>query len=81
MNFFALVNNSNDTFKLRELILQCSINSREFFHVDQMSNFEIVDLQNVCRVTLTQSVLRDRKKYVCTPSVKHSLNNESFFRI
>ena len=59
MNFFRCVNNS-DTFKLHGLILQCLKNIREFFQV-RMSNCEMVDHQKVCRVTMTQSVLRDRK--------------------
>ena len=61
MNFFRRVTNSNDTFKLHKLILQCLKNLREFFQVDLTSNGEMVDNQIVCRVTLTQSVFRDRK--------------------
>ena len=58
---FRYANNSNDTFELHELILKRSKNIREFFQVDQMSNCEMVDHQKVSRVTMTQSVLRDRK--------------------
>ena len=61
MNFFRCVNNSNNTFKLHEFILQCLKNIREFFQVDRMSNCEMVDHQKVWTVTLTQSVLRDWK--------------------
>ena len=42
MNFFRCVNNSNDTFRIHEFILQCSKNVRKFFQVDQMSNCEMV---------------------------------------
>ena len=55
------MNNPNEAFKKHEFIQQCLKNIRTFFPVDRISNCEMVDHQKVCRVTLTQSVLRDRK--------------------
>ena len=47
---------------IHELFLQCLKNIREFFQVDRMSNWGMVNYQKVCRITLTRSVVRDRKK-------------------
>ena len=64
------MNNSNDTFKIQELIVECLKNIREFFQVHLMSNYEMVDHQKVCRVTLTQSVIRDRKNTISASRAK-----------
>ena len=70
MIFFQCVNNPNDSFKPHELILQCWKNLWEFFQVNRMGNCEMVDYQKVGRVTLTQSVLRDRKNICVLRVVK-----------
>ena len=66
MNFFRCVNKSNDTFKLHELILQCLKNIREFSKLIEWVIVKMVDHQKVCRVTMTQSVLRDKKIGMCS---------------
>ena len=48
MSFFRSVNNSNSTFKLHELILQCLENIQEFFQVDRISNCVLRDRKNIC---------------------------------
>ena len=45
-----------------------------------MSNCEIVDHQKVCRVTVTQIVLRDRKK-VCAPRFNEIIDVLKYWRI
>ena len=64
MNFFRCVNNFNDTFKGYELALQSLKNIREFLKVDRMCNcVMVVDHPKVCRVTLIESILCDRKNW------------------
>ena len=73
MKIFPCGNKFNDTLKLHKLILQFLTNIREFFQVDRINNYEMIDRRKVCRITLTQKVLRRRKNYVSAPKVKQIL--------
>lgn len=61
-NIFEIKNFSRKNEKLKKFqFLQCLKNIRDFFQVHWMNNCEMVDHEKVCRIALTQSVLRDRK--------------------